>query len=284
MIDIKKHSLYKTMEFDDILSNVYNVYRKNFWKLFLFCFLGVFLFQFLSYQLGFSQFQGVSDPNEMYDILMSLRGKIGILIVLNFSIYGLLNVFIVNFLIKKEFDSKLHFGNLLIDTVKKYWIHAVFFMFLSGLMVVLGMIFGVIAFIVGMFLALIYLLVVVTPGITIIVAEAKNAIEAIGRCFILVHKDFWKSVGVCVVCFLVVILLSLILTGITSASYVFSLLSETNNSESLMEAMQQAGGVGWGTIIINSIFSIIIYPIFPILSFVMYFNLRHKEDSLQEVV
>ena len=53
MIDIKQHSLYKPMEVDSVLSNIFNIYLKKFFILFAYSFVAVFMIQMVLYYLGF---------------------------------------------------------------------------------------------------------------------------------------------------------------------------------------------------------------------------------------
>ena len=115
MIDIKQHSLYKPMEVDSVLSNIFNIYFKKFFVLFIYSLVAVFIIQMILYRLGFLDLykMSMSDPNEILNVYSKLMRKIGIVSVSSVIIYGFLNSFLVNYLIKSDLDSKVHIGDIL---------------------------------------------------------------------------------------------------------------------------------------------------------------------------
>ncbi|MBI9052220.1 MAG: hypothetical protein JEY96_00290 [Bacteroidales bacterium] len=280
MIDIKKHSLYKTLEFDSSLSSIFTIYLKKFWPLFIFSFLGIFIIQMIMYQLGFFELYSISDPNEILRVFSTLMNKIVILSVTSVVVYGVLNTFLINYLLKSDFEPQVNFGDLLIESIKKYALHMIFFLILSMLMVLVGMFLGVIVFVVGLFAAVLYLGTVLITGGTIIVAEEKNAIDTVGRAFLLTHKDFWNALGIFVVFILIIMLASLIVSAIVAIPFVimfFDNLSETGN---ILEAFNfHSYDLGIWLVVTNSIVAAIVYPLYSILSVVLYFKLKFVEDQ-----
>lgn len=280
MIEIKKHSLYKSMEIDSVLSSVFNIYLKKFWTLFIFSFVGVFIIQMVVYHLGFMEMYAMSDPEELLRVLSSLMSKIVILSVSSVIMYGILNVFLINYIIKSDFDPKVHVGDLFVESLKKYAVHMIFFLILSILIFIVGFFLGLIAFIVGAFVAAIYLGAVLLPGGTIIVAEEKNAIETVGRTFSLAHKDFWPTIGVFVLFVLIMILISFIISALIAIPFVIMFFDSYKETGSILEALNfQTYDIGIWVVVVNSIVSALTYPLYAILSVVLYFKLKYTEDQ-----
>lgn len=281
-MDIKNHSLFQDMEVDSVLSNVFRIYLKKFVILFIFSFVAVFLIQLLFYQLGFWELYKVSftDTENFLRVYSQLMGKIAIVSVTSIVIYGILNAFLVNYLIKSDLDPSLSSGDIFGESIKKHAIHMIFFLILSTLMLVAGMFIGVIAFIIGMFFALIYLGTVLIPGGTIIVAEDKNAIETIGRTFQLVHKDFWSVLGSLILFILIMILVSLVLTALMAIPFVISFIDNWGEVDNIAEMFNtNFYDIGIWSVILNSLVSAATYPLYAIISVVLYFKLIYKEHK-----
>lgn len=282
MIDIKQHSLYKAMEVDSVLTNGLNIYLKKFFTLFVYSFVAIFAIQIALYQLGFWELSkvGFDNPNELMALYSDLMGKVAIFSVLSVVIYGLLNAFLINYILQSDQNAEVKSGELFIESIRKYAIHMIFFLILSTFILIVGAIIGVLALFVGTIIAMIYLGTVLIPGATIVVAEEKNAIEAIGRTFTLVHKDFWPAVGAFVLFILIMILISIILAAIMAIPYViifFESWSETGNFSELFNS--KIYDLGMWSVLINSVVSAITYPLYIIISVVLYFKIKYVEDQ-----
>lgn len=284
MIEIKKHSLYKSMELDSVLSSVFNIYLKKFWTLFIFSFIGVFMIQLVVYKLGFMEMYAISDPDELLKVFSSLINKISILSVSSVIIYGILNTFLINYIIKSDFDPKVHVGDLFVESLKKHAVHMIFFLILSILIFIVGFFLGLIAFIVGAFAAAIYLGAVLLPGGSIIVAEEKNAIDTVGRTFSLTHKDFWPTIGIFVLFVLIMILISFIISALIAIPFVIMFFGNLKETGSFLDALNfQTYDIGIWIVVVNSIVSALTYPLYAILSVVLYFKLKYTEDQTSQL-
>ncbi len=281
-MDIKQHSLYKKMEVDSVLSNIFNLYTKKFLILFTFSFIAVFLIQIALYQMGFWELyeQLLSDPDHVWSIYSQLMGKISIVSALSVVVYGILNAFLVSYLINNDLEPTKPVGEIFIESVKKYSIHMIFFLILATLIIIAGVFIGIFALIIGFFFALIYLGTVLIPGGTIVVAEDKNALEAVGRTFSLTHKDFWASLGAVVLFVLIMILISIILSALIAIPFLIMFFDNFRETGNFIEALNiQMYDLGIWAVILNSLTSAIVYPLYAIISVVLYFKLKYTEDQ-----
>ncbi len=271
------------MEVDTVLSAIFNIFFKKFLILFVFSFIAVFIIQMFFYYAGFFEISKISDPYEIMRALPAFMSKIALLSVVSVIVYGVLNSFLINYIVKSDFDPKIYPGDLLSESIGKYSIHMIFFLILSMVIVVAGAFIGIIAFIIGSFVAFIYLGTVLMVGGTIVVVEEKNAIEAIGRAFTLSHKDFWPVLGSVVLFFLIMILLVLIIGAIVAIPIVIMFFDNLKDTGNILDAFNlQAYDIGIWTVVINSVVSAVTYPLYAILSVVLYFKLKYKEDQGQQ--
>ncbi|NOQ27626.1 MAG: hypothetical protein GQ564_19865 [Bacteroidales bacterium] len=280
MIDIKKHSLYKPMEVDSVLSNLFNIYLKKFLVLFISSFIAALIIQVVFYQLGFLELTKISDQEEMIAAFLGMRNELIIGSVTYFVIYGMLICFLINYIIRSDVDSDLSLKETLVNSIKNNSVHLIFFLILSMVIIILGAFLGVIVLIIGSFLAMFYLVTVLVPGGAIIVAEDKNAFEAIRRAFSLTHKDFWSTLGAVILYFLIMILIMIVMNAIVAIPFVFKFVSNWQETNSFREIFNmQSYDIGSWVIILNSIVAAVTYPFFAILSVVMYFKLKFIEDQ-----
>lgn len=285
-MNIKQHSLYQHMEVDTVLSKTFSIYLKKFTPMFIYSFIGVLLIQFILYQLGFWELyqQSMSSPEEVFAAYSHFMRKIGIVTVSSVIVYGILNSFLVNYLIKSELEPEKSVVDIFVESIKKNAVHMIFFLILVSLIMVLGIFFGIIVLIIGAFFAMIYLATVFMPGGTVLVAEDKNAIETIGRTFSLVHKDFWSALGSVILFMLIMILISIILSAIVAIPFVVMFFDNLKDTGSFVEALNiQKYDIGIWAVVLNSVTSAIVYPLYAVISVVIYFKLKYVEDQKELV-
>jgi hypothetical protein len=271
------------MDFDTVLSSVFKIYTKKFLPLFIVSFVGIFVVQLVMYQLGFYELYKVDNPEDMMLMISGLMNKISILSISYVIIYGVLNAFLVYYILISDNSPNLYFNDLLIDSVKKYSVHMIFFLILTILIVITGMVVGVLAFIVGMLFAVFYLGAVLIPGGTILVVEEKNAIDTVSRAFSLTHKDFWVNLGIFVVFILILIILSIVVNFLISLPIALLLSDSLKETGSIFEAFNlRTYDLGIWLVVINSVAAAIVYPLYSILSFVMYIRLKYNEDQKEK--
>lgn len=280
MIEIKKHNLYEHMEVDSALSNIFKIYLKNFLVLFLSSFVAAFIIQIVFYQLGFLDLAEIKDPEEIFILIAGMRNEIIIGSITYFLVYGLLISFLINYLIVKDLNPNISLLEIFTNSLKKNSIHIIFFLIVSMIIFIAGIFVGILAFIVGFIVALIYLSTTLVSGGAIIVAEEKNAFEAIGRSFSLAHKDFWSTLGVVILYFLIMILISLVINALAAIPFIIKFVSNWQGSESFKDIFNLPSyKMGSWIVVLNSVLAAITYPFYAILSLVLYFKLKYIEDN-----
>jgi len=153
---------------------------------------------------------------------------------------------------------------------------------ISYLIIFTGTIVGLLALIVGAFVAVTFLGVSLFPTMTILIVEDTGIFETIGRSFRLVLKDFWTILGYLIILILIIILMNLIFGAISMAPYASSFLRDLLGSG----APDAAAGVNTFQlmtrplyVILNSLLSALLLPLIPIFSTLVYFHLKYVEDE-----
>lgn len=280
MIDIRKHSLYKQLDFDSALSNIFQLYLNKFWPLFIISFMALFLLQMVFYQLGFYELYQIEDPEELMDAIGTFMSKISIVSISFVLVYGVLNALLINFILRKDIEPELPFGEIFTESIRKHAIHMIFFMILSMIILMVAMAVGVIAIIIGMLFAALYIGVVLMPGGAILVAEDKNAIDTIGRTFSMVHKDFWNNMGIFIVFLLIMILLSIVIGALAAVPFLVMFFDGISEGKNFFEALNiHSYDMGIWVVVMNSAVAALTYPLYATLSTVLYLRLKYQEDQ-----
>ena len=280
MIELEKHKLYERMDTDKVLSNIFSLYFKNFWILVLSSFVAALLIQFAFFQLGFYNLTQLTDPEELLSTIMSMRKELLIGTLIYFLVYGVLISFLINYLLIRDSNSNMPVKTIFTESLKNHTIHIIFFYMLSIIMLVVGASIGLMLFVIGIVFVSLYLASVLIPCFTIIIAENKNAFEAIHRSFSLVHKDFWSTVVSVITFVLIVIVISIILSALMAIPYVVMFFDKIIESGNLLGSLNLANyDIGIWTVVLNSIVAALTYPIYAIFSLILYFKLRYKEEN-----
>lgn len=100
------------------------------------------------------------------------------------------------------------------------------------------------------------------------------------RAFSLTHKDFWVNLGIFVVFILILIILSIVVNFLISLPIALLLSDSLKETGSIFEAFNlRTYDLGIWLVVINSVAAAIVYPLYSILSFVMYIRLKYNEDQ-----
>ncbi len=285
-MELTKNSWYKKLDVDNVISDTFSLYLKNFKTLFLAGFIGIFLIQFGLYEIGIYDFYQTIDPETLAGNLGPFFSKMLLIIGVSILMYALLNVFMINYIFKATTPGEnLNISSIFKETVSNYWIHMVFFLILAFLIMMVSVVLGAFIFIIGAFIALVYMGTVLLPGGAIIVTEKKNALDAIGRTFLLVHKTFWPAVGATVLYALIMIFISLVLSALVAIPFVIFFFGSLGEGQSFMDAFNPANlNIGIWAVLINSLTAALTYPITAIFSFLIYMKLKYDEDHKEESV
>ncbi|MCK4344910.1 MAG: hypothetical protein KAX05_06440 [Bacteroidales bacterium] len=281
MENYKDHPFYQPMDLENIFSKTWEVYKKNFRWLFLYSFLGILLLQMLMY---YTQFQQIFDLNYLNDIdsLGKIFGNLMLFGIILFIGYAILYLFIHYFIIYREIEPDKSHLIFLGDSVRKYALTYLATILLVFFILIAGAILGLIAFIIGSFIAVLYFGAVFFPISPLVIVEKTNPFESISRSFRLVHTNFWPTLGYIVLLYIILMVISLVLGAITMAPFAvdFFKLLNPNVVLELFESGEPILSkiISPGYILLSSVANAITFPVVPIFAVLVYFNLRYKED------
>ncbi|MGQ9621657.1 MAG: hypothetical protein ACUVTX_11875, partial [Bacteroidales bacterium] len=209
MTNLRIHPLYQKHNLDTVISSLWNFYKQKFLALFLISLIVSLINQFGILLIDFKEIQNIADPAE---ILTYLRSKIvplsGILVI---SLY--FNVILNYYVLNKPLDNSVNALNSTWRSIKyflPYLIIIIIFSFVGSFILVLG----ILALIVGVFFAILYLIMIYFFILPVMMAEENNIGNVITRTFKLSHMNFWPNLGWSAVIILIYFVLSFILSGL----------------------------------------------------------------------
>src|SRR6056297_2906125 len=148
-MELTKNSWYKKLDVDNVISDTFSLYLKNFKTLFLAGFIGIFLIQFGLYEIGIYDFYQTIDPETLAGNLGPFFSKMLLIIGVSVLMYAMLNVFMINYIFKATTPGEnLNISSIFKETVSNYWIHMVFFLILAFLIMMVSVVLGAFIFII----------------------------------------------------------------------------------------------------------------------------------------
>ncbi len=145
---------------------------------------------------------------------------------------------------------------------KRYFFRALIISLLISLLIVIGLILCI--------LPGIYLAVVFTPVVYIMVNEDASIGEAFSRCFSLVKENFWISLGIYFVAYLIYSFAAGIIGVVFGIFIGISSYLTTKEFESTMAIVNS----------VTNIFSYMFYVVFAVAVGLHYYNLAEKLDGI----
>lgn len=189
--------------------------------------------------------------------------------------YTFLHLFITSILLNEGTENEISHVTILTEVLSKYYLQLLGATILTSIIIFFGAIIGVFFLVIGTLVAIIYLGSVFFPIVPLVIIEDAKPLDAISRCFKLVHSDFWKTVGYVVLIFLMYMVLSIIISALTMAPFAGSFL-EAMKDPTAVDASSIANNPA--QLVLGSIGNAILMPMIPIFSLLIYLSLKHKED------
>lgn len=271
MDTFSNHPLYKRYTIDSAMSSMWDFYRKKFLPLFLISFAMAIVTQYASGLINFRELQTITDPTEM---LLKIREFIWPMILV--SVLSLLFFTILQYYV---IYNPTGGGNDLPRSVVRslrYFIPYLIIMILFAFMGSFVLLLGVLALIIGVFFAGLYLATVYFFILPVMIAEGPSIANTISRTFRLAHKRLWPNLGWSAVFILIMLVASIILSGLVLLPFTGNFLKVITNPENVSPLLDLASNPLY--IVLSAMVSALLYPFLPIFCTILYFNGRAREE------
>jgi hypothetical protein len=269
------HPLYRRHTLDSAINSLWEFYKKNFAALFGISLIMALVSQYISATINIGELQQITDPQEL---LLKMRDFIWPVIIIS-----VISLFFSTILHYHVLFNPINSGNNVLRSSLKslqyfmpYLITMILFTFFGSIALFLGFV----ALIIGALFAAIYLVTIYFFILPVMLAEGPSIANTIGRTFLLVHRKFWHNVGWTSVFILLMLVISIVLSGIILLPFTGSFIKVFKSPTEAASLADLSRNPFY--IILNAVVSALIYPAMPIFAFILYFNGRAMEEVQNE--
>ena len=272
MTDFSNHPLYRIHTIDTAMSSIWDFYRKNFLVLFFISVVISFVMQYISSYIDMSDLQNETDPIIMLEKIKGLAMPLMMVSLLNL----LLTTILQHYILFKPVDSN---NNIMTSVVKafKYYLPYLVILILLSLIGSIAIVLGFLALVIGAVFAAIYILTLYLFILPVMMAEGINIGNIISRVFSLAHRNFWANIGWVTVFIMILLVISLVLSGIILLPFTggfIKTLFNPDNAEAAMDITRKPM-----FILLSALVNALTLPLMPIFASILYFNGRAREEK-----
>jgi hypothetical protein len=141
---------------------------------------------------------------------------------------------------------------------------------------------GLLALLIGVLFSVIWLAALSAFILPLLMAEGNDITNAIVRSFRLLHRHFGSNIGWTAVIIVVMLIISLVVSGLAIIPFAGSFLQTMANPGEATHLIEMAKNPIY--IVFSSALNALTLPVFPIFGFILYFNAKAwEEDTLDSI-
>lgn len=275
MDQFRNHPLYRIHNLDSVMSSLWDFYKKRFLSLFLISLAMTLVLQYVSTLINLTELSSVTDPMVMIGMLKDLMIPIMIIALINL----LFNVILQHYVIYNPLDRE---NNILVSLLKslRYFIPYLIIMVLLVFAGSIAIVLGILVLVVGVFFSMLYIMTIYLFILPVIMMEEVNIGKTITRTITLVHRNFWSNIGWVAVFLIILIVISLISSGIILLPFTGNFIKTIVNPGESTELINMTKNPFF--IILSAIAGALTFPLIPVFSCILYFNGKAREDLIVE--
>ena len=272
MDNFTNHPLYRIHNLDSAMNGIWEFYKKKFFPLFLVSLAMSLVIQYISTSINIKELQSITDPMVMLEAIKGYMVPILIISLVNLLFTTILQYYILFNPVSTEYD----FMNSILKSLK-YFIPYLIIMVLLAFAGSIAILLGLLALVVGAFFSALYIMTIYLFILPVMMTEETNIGNTITRTLSLAHKNFWSNIGWVAVFLIILIVISVILSGIILIPFTGGFIKTLVNPQEATEMVDVTTKPLF--IILSALVSALTMPLMPILSCVLYFNGRAREEN-----
>ncbi len=271
MEPIENHPLYKTHTIDSAMNSLWDFYKKRFVELFLISFAMGLAMQYLGtfIRIDIGDYQ-TFDMDEMMNKLNEFKWPMIIFTLVNVLFAVILQYFVMF----NPLDRECNFLKCTLKSLR-YYIPYLLILVILAFVGSFALFLGLILLFVGALFAGVYILTLYLFILPIMMVEGPIIAHAIVRTATLAHRNFWNNLGWTAVFIILLLVISIFLSGLVLLPFTGSFLSAVSNPEEATVALEVTTRPLY--IILSAVVNAITLPLLPIFSSILYFNARARE-------
>ena len=276
MDQFSSHPLYRKHNIDSAMSSLWEFYKNKFLPLFLISIVMSLVIQYASTMVNFKELQTITDPLVMLENIKGYIIPILIISLVNLLFTTILQYYIIYNPLNNE-------NNILVSALKslRYFIPYLIIMVLLAFAGSIAIVLGILALIIGVFFSILYIMTLYFFILPILMVEGPNIANTISRTIMLAHRNFWSNIGWVAVFIIILIVVSVIFSGIVLLPFTGSFVKTIINPEDASDILDMTTNPLF--IILSAIVSALTLPLMPIFSCILYFNGKAGEEQGQTI-
>jgi hypothetical protein len=276
MNQFSDHPLYRKHNIDSAMNSLWEFYKNRFLSLFVISVVMSLVMQYAATLVNIKELSAITDPMLL---LEKLKGFLVPILVIS-----LLNLFFATILQYYVIFNPLDNGNTIFNSVLKslkYFIPYLIIMILLAFAGTIAIILGIFVLIVGAFFAMLYVVTLYLFILPVMMVEGTNISSTITRTLALAHKNFWSNIGWVAVFIIIMLVISVILSGIILLPFTGNFIKTIVNPEDAAKITEITTKPLF--IILSAIVSALTLPVMPIFACILYFNGKAGEENTRPV-
>ena len=276
MEQFNNHPLYRRHNIDSAMSSLWGFYKKKFLPMFIISLIMSLVIQYASTLVNLNELSTVTDPMVMLEKIKGLIVPILVISLINLFFTTILQYYILYNPLNPE-------NNIFVSAVKslKYFIPYLIIMVLLAFAGSIAVVLGIFVFIIGVFFSILYVMTIYLFILPVMMVEETNIANTIGRTIKMAHKNFWSNIGWVAVFILILVVVSIILSGLILLPFTGSFVKTIVNPAEASKLLDVTTSPLF--IIISAIVGALTFPLMPIFASILYFNGRAVEDQAQVI-
>lgn len=277
MDQFSNHPLCRKHNIDSAMSSIWDFYKQRFLTLFLISFVMSLVLQYASSFTNLKEISSVSDPMVMLGMLKDVMVPILIISLINLFFNVVLQYYIIYNPLNKE-------NTIVVSLIKSlnYFIPYLIVIILLSFVGSIAIVLGILALVVGVFFSIVYIMTLYLFILPVMMIEGPNIGNTITRTIKLAHRNFWSNIGWVAVFIIVLIVISLISSGIIllpfSGNFIKTIMNKGEPSELINVTKNPL------FIILSALAGALTFPLMPLFSCILYFNGKMSEETVQQPV
>ncbi|HOW08757.1 MAG TPA: hypothetical protein PLX08_03040 [Bacteroidales bacterium] len=272
MESFTNHPLYKAHTIDSAMDSLWSFYKSRFISLFsISLVMGLFV-QYLSSFVNMGELQSMTDINEIM-----IKMKEFLLPMLAISLVSLLFTTILQYYV--IFNPLDQANNIFRCTVAslKYFIPYIIIMVFLAFAGSFAIFVGLMLLVIGVVFSAVYIMMIYLFILPVMMVEGSNIGNTISSTIRLSHRHFWSNLGWTAVFIIILLVISVILSGLVLLPFTGSFLKAFTDPGEAVSLIEITASPLY--IVLSSLMSAITFPLMPIFSAILYFNARAREEN-----
>ncbi len=273
MEQIKEHPLYRKHNIDSAMNALWEFYKTRFVALFLIS-LGMSLVQ--QYATMFIDFKDLQTTTDIELILEKFKAMLVPMLII--TVVSLLFTTILHYyVLHKPIYPQCNIFICIIKSLK-YFLPYIVLMIILAFVGSIAVILGIFVLIIGVFFSITYIAMISMFILPVMMVEDTNIGNSITRVVKLSHTNFWLNMGWTAVFLILMIIVSIVLSGIVLIPFAGSFIKTMANPEDTSRIMSLTTDPIF--LFLSSAVNALTLPLLPIFAYILYFNGKAREDDV----